>query len=476
MGGASVTLCKATFGGASWGVDGMIVFGEQGAIMRVSESGGTPEEIVKGGNEDFIFPQILPDGKSVLFTVVAGNRFQVAVQSLESGEQKDLFPGGPAQYLPTGHLVYGLENNLMAIRFDPNTLEAIGGPVPLVEGVFRGGRNRPTQSAISRSGTLIYLPDTTASIGRGPERSLVWVDRQGKEEPITAAPNNYQSPRISPDATKVALAIEDGEKNDIWIWDVVRENMTRLTFNESSGMPLWTLDGKRIAFISGWGDKVGVYWKAADGTGKDEILVSKPGRILFPSSWSSDGDALVTTGISGNNFDIGSLSMEGDHEWKPLLQEEYGELQPQISPDGQWMAYTSNESGKPEIYVRPFPDVDSGRWQVSTDGGVNPLWSPDGRELYYIRDNNEGRMVMAVSAETEPTFKAGKPETLFQAPSIVLGSMEALNIWDISPDGKRFIMMKSLLQTENESSEKARSKINIVVNWFEELKERVPVD
>jgi eukaryotic-like serine/threonine-protein kinase len=239
--------------------------------------------------------------------------------------------------------------------------------------------------------------------------------------------------------------------------------MSRLTFNEASHAHLWTLDGQRIAFVSSGV----VYWKAANGTGEDEKLGSAPDRELVPRSWSSDGKTLVVGEYTqGYKCDIGSLSMEGDHKWRSLLHEKHLEAQPNISPDGRWMAYDSNESGKWEVYVRPFPEVDTGRWQVSTSGGDNPLWSRDGRELFYRR----GGSVMAVAVQTEPAFKCGKPVPLFRGTYVGLGDEHP---WDISPDGKRFLMMKEVVSTAKPAAEAPR-KINIVVNWFEELKQRVP--
>jgi len=420
-GGAPVTLADAsdTSGPFAWNADDTIVYGQADkGILRVSANGGTPEQFIKASeNEGAIGdPQILPDGEFVLFASAPSFSPQARfmLQSLKSGERKELFEGVSAKYLPTGHIVYGVENNLFAVRFDINAMNVIGGPVSVVEGVLN---SLQYQYAVSDSGTLVYIPGSAtglAAIGAPQainKRTLVWVDRKGKEEPISAAPNTYFVPRISPDGTKVAMVISIGfEKSDIWIWDIVRETMTRLTFNETSSSPLWSLDSQRVAFYSGPIPNTVIYWKAADGTGADEKLGSLPNRGLIPWSWSSDGKTLVTGEVTpGTSSNIGAVSMEDDHEWRPVLEENYDEGQPEISPDGRWMAYSSNESGNYEIFVRPFPEVDKGRWQISTATGDSPLWSPDGRELFY----RSGDAVMAVAVETEPVFKAGKPETLF---------------------------------------------------------------
>jgi Tol biopolymer transport system component len=334
----------------------------------------------------------------------------------------------------------------------------------------------PLHYAISYSGTLIYIPGTTPS-GSSYRRTLVWVDRNGKEEALSAEPNDYRTPRISPGGTKVAWTVYAGEKSDIWTWDISRETPTRLTFDGLSRYPLWTPDGGRIAFAKSeatHGLGTSIYWKAADGTGEEEKLGSAQGQVLLPWSWSKDGNtmALFEADISaGINYNAGILSMEGDREWKSLLKEKYIEFQPKISPDGKWVAYASNESGWVEIYARPFPDLDKGKWQVSTSGGDTPLWSPDGRELFY----RSGNAVMGVLVETDPGFKADKPVTLFQGNYVQLSTYDG-QPWDIHPEGKRFLMIKPSAASDGESATEIPHKINIVLNWFEELKERVPVD
>ena len=462
IGGTPIALCDVPdFLGARWNEDNTIAYGTQsGDIMRISADGGTPESIVKQMSRKPAHPQILPDGKSVLYTLFPMQVVKIVVQSLKSGDPKELFRGVNAQYLPTGHIVYRSADNsdLLALPFNPDRLDVTGGPVAVLEGV--------RQYAVSKSGTLAYIPATSG--GRNVGQTLVWVNREGKEEPLSARPDSYTHFRISPDGNRVALTVGLNTKHQIWIWDVVRETLTRLTLDEGTdnGNALWTRDGKRILYTSTrenmlFGD---LYWKASDGTGEAEKLASSPGRGLFPWSWSNDGKTLVLLEfIYPLPDDVGMLSMEGDHARKPLLQTKYSESCPRISPDGRWIAYASDESGKPEVYVRPFPEVNKGRFQVSTSGGNNPLWSPDSRELFYY----SGDAAMAVRVETEPTFKPGKPTVLFRG-TYSRGWNNDFSYWDISPDGKRFLMMKKV-------ATEAPRKINIVVNWFEELKQRVPV-
>jgi serine/threonine protein kinase len=469
-GGAAVALCDVRQPWRSWwNEDDTILYCQFGRdIMRISANGGTPESVVKLKSGSLNSPQILPNGKSILYTSTPSSaQPKIMIQSLKSGETKELFSGSDARYLPTGHIVYRLPNNsnLFAIPFNLDRLEVTGGGVPIVEGVI--------DYAVSSSGTLAYIPEPSG--GAQGRRTLVWVNREGKEEPLSIPPNAYYVFRISPDGKRVALHVASVPKGHLWIWDVVRETLTRLTFDEDADNcdPLWTLDGKRIVYTSsreniflGNGD---ICWKAADGTGEAEKLASSPsGRALFPRSWSRDGKSLVVWEYAptSNQVDIGMITMEGDHARKPLLQEKYSVKDPRVSPEGRWMAYASNESGKYEVYVRPFPDVNKGKWQVSTSGGNTPLWSPDGREIYY----RSGDAAMAVPVETEPTFKPGKPAVLFRGTNVSSRGIDVADFtyWDINPDGKRFLMLE-------DAAVEGPRKINIVLNWLEELKQRVPV-
>jgi eukaryotic-like serine/threonine-protein kinase len=479
-GGAPQTLCdtdpSAQVLDASWSDDDRIVYSQSGkGILSVSSLGGSPETLIANEKEMLFCPRLLPDGKNVIFTF-GSVPYQVAVQSINSNQRKVLLSAGDAaRYLPTGHIVYALNYSLYAAPFNPNTLQ-VGKSVQVVDGLFRAGYQYMPQYSISSSGALLYIPK--AATAATPGRTLVWVDRHGKEEPIEAQLSLVSSLKISPDGTRVALSPEIDGNRDIWILDLAHNNAPRrLTFDKGyDSIPLWTRDGQRIAFSSNRNGNISVYWKAADGTGKDEPVAGSavPGTEIYPLSWSRDGKTLVlmeSFPIAGvSDFGIGALAMEGDRKYRPLLKEKYHEFQPQISPNGRWMAYVSNESSQAQIYVRPFPEVDSGGlWQVSTGGGNSPLWSRDGQELFY----RNGSAAMAVAVKTEPSFEiVGTPQTLFrgayisQSSRLVNATLQAY-LWDVSPDGKRFLMMK-------EAGTAASKRINIVLNWFEELKQRVP--
>jgi serine/threonine protein kinase/Tol biopolymer transport system component len=488
-GGAPVFICDTgpLVLGASWNSDNTIVYSDmlQG-IMRISTDGGTAEVLIKGSmlnaaKEGFpTGPQMLPDGKTLLFTNYTGSNqsnWQIGVQSLKSGERKILIRSGlGAIYCSTGHLVYGLVNNntasLLAVPIDLDRLAVKGGAVPIIEGIGA--------AAISDSGTLVYVPQPAVAAGAASTalsaNTLVWVDRQGKEEPLGAAPDDYRGLKISPDGTKVALTIAAAGNQDIWIWDIPHKTPTKLTFDKTNdNNPLWTPDGNRIVFWSGRsGESGGVYWKSAAGIGEEELLASRPDRAIYPWSFSRDGKILALTEltISPLGIDIGMLSMEGKRDMKELLQEKHSEGEPQISPDGRYVAYQSDESGKGEIYVRSFPDVNKGKWQVSSNGGGSPLWSPDGSELFY----RSGDATMAVDVETDPTFKRGNPKTLFRGTYSSTAIQNSVTTpWDISPDGKKFLMIKPPASAAAPTAASPRPKIIVVVNWFEELKQRVPV-
>ncbi len=274
------------------------------------------------------------------------------------------------------------------------------------------------------------------------------------------------NPRISPDGTRVALDIRDRE-DDLWIWDFARKTMTRLTFWEGwDGYIVWTPDGRRIIFSSTRSGDNDLFWKAADGTAATEQLTDSP-NDQYPYSLSPDGKQLVyreATAEGGNDLHL--LSLEGERSSEALLATEFGELNGEISPDGRWLAYQSNESGQHEVYVRPFPNVYDGRWPISTGGGTRPLWAPNGRELFYLAP---GGHLMVVPVQTDSSFTAGIAEVLFAESYFAGTSTSPGRTYDISPDGRRFLMIK-----ESEDDASAPLSMTVVLNWFEELKARVP--
>ncbi len=291
----------------------------------------------------------------------------------------------------------------MVVPFDPAALEVTGDSVSVVQGVSQV--NNMVDYAISDNGTLVYVPSPSTG---GFNRTLVWVDREGKEEPLAAELQSYESPRISPDGSRLAITIDASGGRDVWIYDLEREIPTRLTFDPGEDQyPVWTPDGQRIVFGS---DRDGaarnLYWKAADGTGQAERLMTSPNNQTA-HSLSPDGKRLVF-GESPSR-DLHVLSMEGERTSQPLFQSPFRETLGTISPDGHWIAYQSNESGRGEVYVRPFPNVEEGKWQISSDGGTSPVWAPRGQELFY----RNGEAMMVVGIQTEPTFTPGSPVVLF---------------------------------------------------------------
>ena len=474
-GGAAVTLCDAQNPwGASWGLDDMILYGQGAAgIWQVPGTGGTPEQVIELDDGGVAHgPQRL-DSEWVLFTLRASvgswNDAQIVMQSLTTGERTVLISGGrDARYLPTGHLVYGLDNVLYAVPVDLGQWTVRGGPVPLVEGVMDADtRTGGMHFSVSADGALVYVPG-----GASERRTLVWVDREGREEPLAADPLPYYRPRISPDGTRIAVEVADPSNSDLNVYDIARDTLTRLTFDPGPDtFPLWTPDSQRVLFRS-VREGGGLFSKAADGTGDVERLTTNAAG-QFPYSWSADGQTLVFEQLAADTLnDLYTLSLDGEPTAEVLLQTAAREFTPKVSPDGRWVAYASTASGRPEVYVQPFPNLAEGRWQISTDGGVWPLWSPDGRELLY-------RAFVPNQAVTVPidgtaTFRPGNAEPLFNmGPYFTPGGPAGTN-WDIAPDGERFVLLMSGTASTTEDLF-SQPQMIIVRNWFEELKARVPI-
>jgi eukaryotic-like serine/threonine-protein kinase len=464
-GGASVNL--ANIGnprGASWNTPGTIIFAPESniSIQQISDQGGAIQPLFQlaSGEVSQRYPDVLPGGKSVLFaTLGIGNQNPgVAVQQIGTGKRKNLVQNAVSpRYAPSGHLLYVQGTTLMAVPFDPDRLEIRGAAVPAAEGISLTTNTGGAQYSFSSTGTLLYVSGGVAAA----QRRLVWVNRNGTEQVLAAAPGDYDNPRISPDGHRVAL--EFGSQ--IWIYDLSRDTLSKFTFEGSTNAdPAWTPDGKRISFRSNKDGYTDIYWQLADGSGGLERLTSNQ-FVKIPKSWSPDGRLLA---YHENNpvtkKDIWVLQLT-DNKAQPFLRTPFNEGAPVFSPDGRWLAYMSDESGRMEIYVQPYPGP-GGKWQISTDGGSEPAWNHNARELFYRNANK----MMAVDVTTQPSFSAGKPKVLFEGVYLSVAPGLTNTAYDVSADGQRFLMVKETGRAVSST------QINVVQNWFEELKRRAPAE
>jgi serine/threonine-protein kinase len=477
-GGPAATILEATMiRGVSWGPDDMLVYGSEAGmgLKRVAATGGTPEDLttLAEGEIGHYRPDVLPDGSGVLFTIWRGalDTAEIAVLDMASRAYRPLVGGTFPRYVSSGHVVFARANSLWAIPFDAGRLEATGPAVPVVDGVDVA----PTgvaQFAVSRDGTLVYAP--AGGPGAAVGRRLVRISPDGTREPLAAPARPYLDPLASPDGTRVAVSVGSAPTDrDIWVWHLANQTLTRLTFDAAADMfPLWTSDGTRIVFWSAR-DGGGIFSQAADGTGMTErLLAVGGGRIFVPAAWAPDGSLLfMTNGVS----DIGLVSFQGpEPEVRMLLASAANETAPSLSPDGRWLAYVSNESNQPEIHVRPFPDVESGKWQVTSSlnsgGSAQPVWSADGRELYFT--NQASASLYAVDVKVDRTFAAGTPRAMFNLSGLDFpgGSSRALS----ALAGGRLLGLAFDTPARAEAPE--RRDLVTVLNWAAELTRLAPAD
>ena len=459
--------------GGSWGTNDRIVFANNVGLFRVPAESGEPELLIRPDPEQgelfYAWPEILPGDHSALFTIVpeaptAG--LQIAVVDLETLEYRILLRGGSAaQYAPTGHLIYADEGRLQAVSFDLDALEVVGDPVTLTEEAVAVAREGGAEFDLSMAGTLVYLPARSER-----NSTLVWVDREGREEPLGAPALRYVYPRISPDGTRLAVDLRRGGNRDIYIWDFERENMTRLTDHPTEDLfAVWSRDAQRIFFSSDRNGVFDVFSRSADGAGPAELILESP-RVHMLNSLTPDESRLViaeeVSAIGADLFDIVALTVGEPRTIEPVLATTYTEYGGEVSPDGNWLAYQSNEDGQFEVWVRPFADVNRRRIKISVTGGSGPLWGPDGNELFF---RNLAGDMMAVAVQFLPDFSHGAVREAFPKrgyPSSTGGARR----YDISPIDGRILIEKPV-----EDSSGAGENIAVVLNWFEELKERVPV-
>ena len=433
--------------GAGWNSDGVIIAGSatRTPILRVLASGGqaTPVTALAPGDSAHVWPQFLPDGKHFLYQRVSSDAAKagvyigsIDVQADQQSMQRLLASDRQAYYAPspgggTGNLIFLRQGTLMAQAFDPDKMTLSGEPAAIVDGVDSYSARNYGLFSVSNTGTLVYRA------GSGRQTMLTWFDQQGNPAGALGEPGDYSDPAISPDGSRVAVA-KGPANRDIWILDVARGASTRFTFDPARDeTPAWSPDGKNIAFSSNRSGVMDLYIKPADGSGEEKVLL-KTDEPKAVERWTKDGRFLLfnSTGQKTTG-DLWALPFPGEAKPVSLLQTQFFEDFARVSPDGRWLAYTSNESGIFESYVRPFtPEAPAGtgaKWLVSKGGGVRPIWRPDGKELFYITLANQ---VMAVDIDTSKGFQAGTPRRRFANPPSALSTG-----WDLSPDGKRFLFV-----------------------------------
>jgi serine/threonine-protein kinase len=454
-GGSPLVVCDVpSLGkGGTWGPDGTIVFdpGDSG-LMRVPADGGQPQPITSRNAEidkgNLSWPEFLPDGRTLLATLnqQAAVSAELGALSLESGEWHRLGPGSQPQYLPSGHVVYHAvgvrEGEIHAVAFDREALAFRGTPVTVVDSVLRAQNGGAVYFATAQNGTLIFAPG-------GYARTLLSVDRNGRRTPLSDDRRGFRHPEISHDGTKIAVTV-DPRPSQIWIYDISRRSWSRLATEDHSLEPIWTPDDQRVIYSSG-----DLFSRAADASSPAERFLERDGA-QYATSWSPDGKTLLFNKGQpgdGTKYDIWAMRI-GERPY-PLIVTPNNEMSARVSPDGKWIAYDSDESGRQEVYVRHFPNVDGGKWTISTGGGRQPQWAPNGRELYYAL----GSAIYAVSVDTKGnSFVAGAPDMLFS------GAFDLLTTdYTLTADGTRFIMI--------ESDPNARpTQLQVVLNWAEEVK------
>jgi serine/threonine-protein kinase len=469
--------------GASWGPDDGIVFATADpatGLFSVPAGGGEPVVLttpdVARGEGDHVFPFVLPDGKAILFTITpptgGPDTAQVAALDMQTGRQKTLIRGGAqAEYVapvagpgPAGFLVYAAAGALRAVRFDPVKLEVLSDPVPVIDDVLTKPSSGAAEFSVSRTGALVYFPRSAG--GSLEQRSLMWVTRQGLETPLKAPPGAYENLQISPDERRIAVSRAD-QQRDIWIWDIAREILTRLTLDPAfDGRPFWTPDGQRIIYTSDRNGSLNLYRQASDNTGTVERLTTGSNAQL---AWglSPDGNYVLFSELAPHTrLDLLLHRLDGTSSVRPLLQTRFVETDAALSADGRWLTYQSDESGQNEIHVRPFPNVDGGHWQVSSTGGAKPIWAPSGRELFYLSPTNA---MMAVSVQANATFTHGTPRKLFDTTYFQAIGRQ----YDVSRDGQRFLMIKEAPRGDRPDGP---AHMVVVLNWLEELARLVPTN
>jgi serine/threonine-protein kinase len=477
-GGTPLSVCRIESfrdnqeASGGWISDDTIIFStdqDENNLLVVPSAGGEAKVLTKTARESqergFGFPAEIAGTHSLLLTVkLATGPRHIDVLDLDSGVRKTVVADGDiAQYVENGYVVYRSGGTLRAIRFDSDRMEVVGDPAAVI-----AGGTPASGFSISRAGTLAYVSGLAGVPGQrnGGTRSLVWVDRQGRETPTETPERSYGSFRLSPDGSRAAVDIRD-PGGSIWIWDFSRQALSRLTASSDPGTnPVWTPDGLRIAYNTVRANSPWVVTQRADGTGEVEQLTNQPYPAVTKAV-TPDGRAVLTAGAAGPGGAgaMGLVPLNQRTDGQVLLEGSGSQNNPDVSPDGRWLAYEADTSGVGEVYVRPFPNVNDGRWQVSTSGGRQPVWSRDGRELFYL---DKDGFLTAVAIQPGQAFRASQPKRVLQTRYLAPGASRA---YDVSTDGRRFLVMKD---TSGESVADKPATIVVVLNWLEELKHLLP--
>jgi eukaryotic-like serine/threonine-protein kinase len=460
-GGTPVSIVDGVFDFARntvWTESDTILYealGRGNVIWAVPAGGGTPHPVTSldtaAGERVHRLADVLPGGKVVLVvTAPSGAAGALVAITMGSGARKTIVPGGVtrAEYSPTGHLVYGLQDGtLLAVPFDLHSLETTGTPTTIAQDLFVAP-NGSAQFALSPSGSLVYVP--------AQPRDLVLVDRHGAAQVISGSPGTFHSPRFSSDGRLVVMDFTRSGSRDVWIQDLKQGTMSRLSFEGDGHDPVWSPDGSRVAYVSGSSGVEGFYVRNADGSGTAQRLLSGHGAN-YTGAWTPDGTRLISVMLnSGTNFDLYVLPLTAQPTLQSLLATPYMEGYPAISPDGHWLAYATDESGRSEVYVRRFPGS-GGRIQISLSGGSEPVWNRNGRELFYRAASSQGSEMVTAAIQTLPTFQVLSRVPLFSADPYETAVPHAN--YDVDPAGKRFLMVRH----------HGSSEIMLVQNWAAQL-------
>lgn len=470
-GSAPIELARSDWGGI-WGPDNTIIYTPSFSegLWRVPASGGTPEKLTEpdaARNElGHWWPELLPDGETVLFTAWSPpvENARLVALNLRTGERKEVLAGAThARYVPTGHLLFVRREGLLAAPFDARRLELTGPPARVLESLYVDNTDGYAEYDVAANGTLVYISRKTLERAR----TLVWVTRDGREEPLGIRPGPYAEPVLSPDGRRVALTLEEASRK-VEIFDLARGAQTRVAEGPTSRFrPIWSRDGRHLVYAF---ETVffNLHVRAADGTGPDELLLDAAADVL-PQAITPDGKRLLfVLSKAGAGGSIAALPLTGDARPAAAGPPEIivtgpnHHFLPALSPDGRWLAYTMQTAGRSEVFVQPFPGPGE-RMQVSPAGGAVPVWAKNGREIYYRHSTREGTWMMAVPVRAGATLELGQPVRLFRDD---YASAWAGAAYDVAADG-RFLMVKPV-------PESAPRDIVVVLNWFEELKRKIP--